>query len=242
MTSTNLSSGTPIEGAVALVTGGHRGFGRAVVDELLERGATKIYATSRSEQPQRDPRVVPLILDVSDDASVVAVAQAAPDVSIVVNNAGILLGVPILTAPLSTIREELETNLFGILRVARAFAPILAEHPPSSMVNVLSVLSWMTLGTGYEISKSAAWSATNALRLALRGQGTTVTALHVAFMDTDMAARFDAPKVDPREVARQTADAIVAGDFEILADDTTRSVRSRLSADVTALYAQLTPA
>jgi len=242
MTSTNPTTGTPIEGAVALVTGGQRGFGRAVVDELLERGAAKVYATSRSEQLQRDPRIVPLILDVTDDASVAAVAQAASDVSIVVNNAGVLLGVPILTAPLSTIREELETNLFGILRVARAFAPILAEYSPSSMVNVLSVLSWMTLGTGYEISKSAAWSATNAFRLALRGQGTTVTALHVAFMDTDMAARFDAPKVDPREVARQTADAIVAGDFEILADDTTRSVRSRLSADVTALYPQLTAA
>jgi hypothetical protein len=69
-----------------------------------------------------------------------------------------------------------------------------------------------------------------------------VTALHVAFTDNEMAARFDAPKIDPREVARQTADAIIAGDFEILADDTTRSVRSRLSEDITALYAQRTAA
>ena len=169
MPSTDLPSGTPIDGAVALVTGGHRGFGRALVDELLERGAARVYATSRSAQPQRDRRIVPLILDVADDASVAAAAQAAPDVSILVDNAGISLATPVLGAPLSDIRHELETNLFGIIRVARAFAPALAEHPPSSMVNVLSV-------------------------------------------------RIDAPKADPREVARQVADAIIAGDFELLAD------------------------
>jgi NAD(P)-dependent dehydrogenase (short-subunit alcohol dehydrogenase family) len=102
--------------------------------------------------------------------------------------------------------------------------------------------SWVSVGRGYEISKSAAWSATNALRLALRDQGTIVTALHVGYMDTDMTARVDAPKADPREIARQTIDAIIAGESEILADDTTRAVKSLLSKDVTALYAQLAEA
>jgi NAD(P)-dependent dehydrogenase (short-subunit alcohol dehydrogenase family) len=244
VSSTHPSSGTPIEGAVALVTGGNRGFGRALVNELLERGAAKVYATSRSTQPrpQRDNRIVPLILDVADDSSVAAAAQAAPDVSILVNNAGISLATPVIEAPLSAMRDELETNLFGIIRVARAFAPVLAEQPRSSMVNVLSALSWLSFGRGYEISKAAAWSATNALRLALRDQATIVTALHVGYMDTDMTARIDAPKADPREVARQTADAIMAGDFEILADKTTRTIKSHLSDDVTALYAQLAAA
>jgi NAD(P)-dependent dehydrogenase (short-subunit alcohol dehydrogenase family) len=243
MSSTDTPSGTPIQGAAALVTGGNRGFGRALVDELLERGAAKVYATSRSAQPRReDDRIVPLILDVADDASVAAAAQAAPDVSILVNNAGISLATPILKAPLSEIRDELETNLFGIIRAARAFAPLLASHPQSSMVNVLSALSWLSFGRGYEISKSAAWSATNALRLALRDQGTIVTALHVGYMDTDMTVRVDAPKADPRDIARQTADAIVAGDYEILADNTTRTLKSQLSNDVTALYAQLAAA
>ena len=238
------SNGIPIEGAVALITGGNRGFGRALVDELLEGGAAKVYATSRSRQPEppRDTRIVPLTLDVTNDASVAAAAEAATDVSILVNNAGISLSTPVLTAPLSDMRDELETNLFGIIRVARAFAPVLAEQPRSSMVNVLSALSWVSFGRGYEISKAAAWSATNALRLALRDQGTIVTALHVGYMDTDMTARVDAPKADPPDIARQTADAIVAGDFEILADDTTRAVKSQLSEDITALYAQLAAA
>jgi NAD(P)-dependent dehydrogenase (short-subunit alcohol dehydrogenase family) len=243
MSSTDTPSGTPIEGAVALVTGGNRGFGRALVDELLERGAAKVYATSRSAQQRRDDaRIVPLILDVGDDTSVAAAAQTATDVSILVNNAGIQLTTPVLEAPLSDIRDELETNLFGIIRVARAFAPVLADRPRSSMVNVLSALSWVSFGRGYEISKSAAWSATNALRLALREQGTIVTALHVGYMDTDMTSRVQAPKADPRDVAHQTADAIIAGDFEILADDTTRTVKSQLSNDVTALYAHLAAA
>ena len=242
MSNTNSQTGTPIKGAVALVTGGHRGFGRAMVEELLERGAAKVYATSRSPQPQRDPRVVPLVLDVADDRSVAAAAEAAPDVSIIINNAGILLNTPVLDAPLNDIRAELETNVFGIIRVARAFAPVLARHPSSAMVNVLSVLSWLAFGRGYEISKAAAWSATNSLRVRLREQGTIVTALHVAYMDTDMAAGVTALKADPRDVAAQAADAIIAGEFEILADDTTRAVKSQLSQDVTALYPQLTAA
>ena len=114
MSSTDTSNGTPISGAVALVTGGNRGFGRALVDELLDRGAAKVYATSRSGHPQRDDdRIVPLILDVTDDTSVAAAAQKATDVSILVNNAGINLRTPVLEAPLSDIHDELETNLFG---------------------------------------------------------------------------------------------------------------------------------
>jgi NAD(P)-dependent dehydrogenase (short-subunit alcohol dehydrogenase family) len=238
MSNTKSQPGTPIKDAVALVTGGHRGFGRAMVEELLQRGAAKVYATSRSPQP-RDPRVIPLVLDVADDLSVAAAAEAAPDVSIIVNNAGILLNTPVLDAALDDIRAELETNLFGIIRIARGFAPVLARHPSSAMVNVLSVLSWLAFGSGYEISKAAAWSATNSLRVRLHEQGTIVSALHVGYMDTDMAAGVTAPKAVPRDVAAQAADAIIAGEFEILADDTTRAVKSQLSRDVTALYAQL---
>ena len=114
-----------------------------MVEELLDRGAAKVYATARSPHMPRDQRIVPLALDVTNDHSVAEAAQAATGVSIVVNNAGIALNTPVLDAPLADIRAELETNLFGIIRVSRAFAPILARHPSSSLVNVLSVLSWL---------------------------------------------------------------------------------------------------
>jgi NAD(P)-dependent dehydrogenase (short-subunit alcohol dehydrogenase family) len=236
---TILAQGTPIQGAAALVTGGNRGFGLALVNELLDRGAARVYATSRSPRSSPDPRIIPLVLDVTDERSIQAAAQAAPDISILVNNAGILLRSNVLTSPLDDINAQLDTNLFGIVRLTRAFAPALAHHAPSSIVNVLSVLSWLSLGGGYEISKSAAWSATNALRVQLAPQGTTVTALHVGYMDTEMVAALDVPKADPREVARLTTEAILTGSFEVLADDTARRVKSALSADVSALYPQL---
>jgi NAD(P)-dependent dehydrogenase (short-subunit alcohol dehydrogenase family) len=235
-------AGTPIHGATALVTSGNRGFGHAIVDELLSRGVAKVYATARSPHTPPDTRVVPLVLDVTDDDSVAAAAEAAPDVSIVVNNAGINLNTPVLDAPLADIRAELETNLFGIIRVARAFSPILARHQSSSLVNVLSVLSWLAYGKGFEISKAAAWSATNSMRVRLRDQGTVVTAVHVAYMDTEMIARLEVPKADPRDIAQLTADAILAGQYEVLADETTRTVKSQLSHDLTNLYRQLAAA
>jgi NAD(P)-dependent dehydrogenase (short-subunit alcohol dehydrogenase family) len=228
-----------IRGAAILVTGGNRGFGLALVDEFLDRGAARVYATSRAAHTHPNHRVVPLILDVTDDLAVRDAARLAADVSIVVNNAGISLRTSVLEAPLEDIRAELDTNLFGIVRVARAFAPVLADHAPSAMVNVLSALSWVSFGRGYEITKAAAWSATNALRVQLAAQGTRVTGLHVGYMDTDMVASLDVPKVNPRDVARQTADAIEAGDFEVLADDTARRVKQGLSGDVAALYPQL---
>ena len=112
------------------------------------------------------------------------------------------------------------------------------------MLNVLSVLSWLNIPSSgaYCAAKSAEWSLTNALRQDLAPRGVRVSALHVGYMDTDMTARVQAPKADPRDIARQTADAIIAGDYEILADDTTRTVKSQLSNDVTALYAQLAAA
>lgn len=232
--------GTPISGATALVTGGNRGFGRALVDEFLERGAARVYATSRTPQARYDERVVPLVLDVTDDHSVAAAAEAASDVSVVVNNSGVARGGRLLEALLADIQAELDTNLFGILRVSRAFAPILAAHAPASLVNVLSALSWVSFGRGYEVSKAAAWSATNGLRVQLQDLGITVSALHVGYMATDMTANLDVPKSDPRDIARITADAIIAGGYEILADETSRSWKSKLSdPDITALYAQL---
>lgn len=232
-------AGTEIGGASALVTGGNRGLGRAVVTELLDRGAAKVYATARSPFAPADLRVAPLVLEVTDEASVAAAAAAASDISILVNNAGVAGRTPLLSASFEQIQAELDTNLFGVLRVTRAFAPILARHDQSSVVNVLSVLSWITFGDGYALSKAAAWSATNGLRSALAQQGTSVTGLHVGYMDTDMTAGIDQPKVDPRDVARELVDGIESGATEVLADDVSRWVKSQLSGDIGELHEQL---
>lgn len=231
-----------IRESVALVTGGNRGLGKALVQELLDRGATRVYATARNPQPSDDPRVIPVPLDVNDPASVAALAARASDVTILVNNAGATANAPILTGDFADIHAIFETNLFGPLRVARAFAPILATNGGGALLNIHSVLSWFVsgLGTGaYSASKAALWSATNSLRLELRAQGTLVTGLHVGYIDTDMTRAVTGPKHAPRDVARQAIDGIEGGAYEVLVDDVSRQVKAGLSGDLAALYPQL---
>ena len=230
---------TTLEGAVVLVTGGNRGIGKAIVDDLLTRGVKKVYATARNPRPSTDGRVVTLPLEVADQASIDALAAAASDVTVLINNAGGSSPATYLDAPLEDIRKVFEINFFGPLNVTRAFVPIIEGNGGGHILNVHSVLSWIALSGSYSASKAALWSQTNALRLDLRPRGIEVTGLHVGYVDTDMAASVNAPKSSPHAVAEQALDGIEAGAFEVLADDMTRQVKAGLSADPVALYPQL---
>ncbi|SPM29616.1 SDR family oxidoreductase [Mycobacterium terramassiliense] len=224
-----------IKGSTVVVTGGQRGLGKAIVDELLRRGAAKVYATARSPKPSEDPRVVSVALDVTKPDSVAALAVTASDADIVINNAGIIGASSLLSSDIEEVRAVFETNYFGALRIAKAFAPILADHGGGALVDIASILSWVAGFGGYGDSKAALWSATNSLRIELEKQGTLVTGVHLSFTETEMASGFDVPKNDPRQVARQIADGIERGDVEVLADDDTRYMKSALSGPVEAL-------
>ncbi|MDI9898087.1 SDR family oxidoreductase [Rhodococcus sp. IEGM 1381] len=218
-----------IEGATVLVTGGQRGLGKATVDALLERGAVKVYATARNPREDSDPRIFPVALDVTDADSVAALGDTASDVSIVFNNAGAPGTTPLLTTSIEDVRAVFETNVFGALRIAQEFAPILKANGGGALIDIHSVLSWLGGAGAYGASKAAIWSATNSLRLELAPQGTLVVGVHLGYTDTDMIAELDVPKNDPLDVARQILDAIEAGETEVLADDLTRHVKSILS-------------
>ncbi|MEV6878605.1 SDR family oxidoreductase [Amycolatopsis sp. NPDC051128] len=230
-----------ITGAVALVTGANRGLGRQFAAALLERGAAKVYAAARNPESVDLPGVVPLKLDVTDPESVRAAAAAASDVTLLVNNAGSFTGASLLDGSLEDIRLEMETHYFGTLAVTREFAPTLERNGGGAVLNVLSVLSWFTVPqvAAYSAAKSAAWSLTNGLRQELAPQKTLVTALHVGYMDTDMARHVDGPKEDPAVVAGLALDGVEQGRFEVLADDLSRTVRAGLSGDLTGLYPAL---
>jgi NAD(P)-dependent dehydrogenase (short-subunit alcohol dehydrogenase family) len=226
-----------IAGSTALVTGANRGLGRHLAEQLRDRGAT-VYAGARNPESVDLPGVIPIALDVTDIESVAAAAAVARDVTILINNAGSSTGSSLLTGDLARIRLEMDTHYFGTLNVTRAFAPLLAEHDRSAILNVLSVLSWVTFPQigAYCAAKSAEWALTNALRQELAGQGIRVSSLHVGYMDTDMAKRVDAPKADPGDVAREALEGIVAGDAEIIADEISKHVLSGLSSGVAGLY------
>ncbi len=230
-----------IEGTTALVTGGNRGLGMAFVQALLDRGAAKVYAGARNPGivDVTDARVVPVQLDITNFDDIAAAARHCTDVSLLVNNAGAMLLRPFLSAPdMSAARTEMETNYFGTLAMARAFAPLLGAAGGGSLVNVLSVASWLTspFNASYCASKSAEWALTNALRVELRAQGTLVVGVHAGFIDTDMAATVDDPKISAQEVAEQTLDAIEKGRPEVLTDEWTRDVKNSVATDQDSLY------
>jgi NAD(P)-dependent dehydrogenase (short-subunit alcohol dehydrogenase family) len=228
-----------IKGSTVVVTGGQRGLGKAIVDEFLERGVAKVYATARTPKPIDDPRVVSVELDVTEPDSVAALAALATDADIVINNAGVSGARELLASDIEEVRTVFETNYFGALQVAKAFAPTLADNGGGALVDISSVLSWVGGFGGYGDSKAAIWSLTNSLRIELEKQGTLVTGVHLGLTETDMTAEFDAPKNDPRDVARQIVDGIGRGDAEVLADDMTRYVKAALSGPVGALRASL---
>ncbi|WP_405449824.1 SDR family oxidoreductase [Streptomyces achromogenes] len=221
-----------LKDAVAVVTGANRGLGRHLATQLVERGA-KVYAAARRPEGVDLAGVIPLRLDLTDAESIRAAAHTASDATLLVNNAGISTGTPLVAGSPDAVRLEMEVNFFGPLAVTRAFAPVIESNGGGAVLNVLSVLSWLhPAGLGaYAAAKAAAWALTDATREELAPRGITVTALHVGYMDTDMAAGVPAgQKTDPAEVAAQALSGIERGLPEVLADETTRQVKQSLAA------------
>jgi NAD(P)-dependent dehydrogenase (short-subunit alcohol dehydrogenase family) len=229
---------TALHGSVALVTGANRGIGREFVQQLLDRGAEKVYAGARDPRSvaHTDPRVIPLALDVTDGESVARAAQEASDVTVLVNNAGISTPTPVLSSDMSNLRRELEVNLFGPLAVTSAFADGIAERK-GVVVNIASALSWLGLGGSYSISKAALWSATDSMRFDLASKGVQVVGVYMGYVDTDMTAGVEAPKTSPEDVVRQVLDGVEAGEHEVLADQIARDLRASLHLPVATRYA-----
>jgi len=220
-----------IENSVALVTGANRGLGRHFAAQLVRRGA-KVYATARRPETIDLPGVVRLPLDITDAEAVARAAEIAGDATFVVNNAGTGTGAALIDGDLDQIRLEMETHYFGTLSVTRAFTPVLERNGGGAFLNVLSVLSWYHPGRlgAYVAAKAAEWALTDAVRDQLTPRGIQVSALHVGYMDTDMAASVPAEqKIDPAVVASLALDAVAAGRPEILADELTRTVKRGLA-------------
>ncbi|PZF13449.1 short-chain dehydrogenase [Curtobacterium sp. MCPF17_011] len=222
-----------ITGSVALVTGSNRGIGRHFVEQLLERGASKVYATARRPDLVDVPGVEVLALDITDPASVAAAAAAAGDVTLLIDNAGVSSSGSLLTDDLADARRAVDTHLWGTLDMVRAFAPVIERNGGGAIVNVLSALSWFSApgAGGYAIAKAAEWNMTNAVRLELAGRGVTVQGLHLGAADTDMMAGYDGPMTDPADVVRAALDGVERDATEVLVDDWTRMVKASLAGD-----------
>lgn len=223
-----------IKDSVVFITGANRGLGLAYARAALAAGAKKVYAAARDPESITLAGVHAVALDVTKPEQVEAAARACGDVTLLINNAGISRGSGLLSeGALEAARAEFDTNFFGLWAMSRAFAPALAKNGGGAIVNVLSALSWVSLpgAATYSTTKSATWSLSNGLRNELRGQGTQVVSVHVAFMDTDMASHVPGDKTSPDDVAKQTFAAVESGLPEVLADAVTRQVKQGFVAD-----------
>jgi len=228
-----------IAGCAALVTGANRGLGQVYARELVGRGAAKVYGAARRPASVTEPGVTPVALDVTDPGLVRAAAADCGDVTLLVNNAGVMTAGTFTGDPgLDDARLEMEINFFGTLTMCQAFAPVLAANGGGAIVNMLSVTSFYNYPAqaAYGASKAAEWSLTNGVRVELHHQGTLVVGVHASYIDTDMTTMIDAPKVSPESVVQQAFDAVESGRVEVLADARSRYVKASLPRDHELIY------
>lgn len=239
-----------IAGATAFVTGAGGGIGRCFVDALLRRGAARVYAADLpgKEIAASDPRVVAATLDITNEAAVVQAAEAACDVQLLINNAGVNLRARFIGAPsLAAARREMETNYLGTLAMCRAFASVLAAHRSaggSAIINVASILGKVTLPNlgSYCASKAALLRLSEGVRAELAAQATHVVVVLPWAVDTPMSGPFPGVKTAPAEVADRALDAAVSGEEEVLLHEYSHDIERRLRENPKALQQELSAA
>jgi len=213
-----------IENKTVLITGANRGIGRALVDEALIRGATRVYAGTRGGALQAtDSRVTPVTLDVTNASQIQKAAEEVETLDVLINNAGVAIYDDLSNA--DAIEQHLAVNFLGMFKVTRAFLPLLRQSK-GAIVNNLSLVALAPLPVipGYSISKAAASNMTQSLRALLAGQGVTVHGVFLGPVDTDMNRGFNIPKASPESAAQGIFDGLERGEEDIFPDPASQSI------------------
>jgi len=224
-----------IKGRTVLVTGANRGIGKAIVEKFLQEGADKIYTAARDlktlndVQTQYGSRVIPLHIDLNRPDTIDTAADIASDVDVVVNNAGMLKAEkPLSTNAIDAFKEEMEVNVYGLMRVAQAFAPVLKKNGGGTLIQLNSIASIKSFAdfSTYSASKAASYSITQALRDTLQEQGTQVISVHPGPIATDMAdaAGFTGLAEPAVLVPQGILTAIINDDFHVFPDTMAKQV------------------
>ena len=233
-----------ISNSIVLVTGANRGVGLSLIKGLAKAGAKKIYATARKpfsiELTDSKTKIVYLALDVTEPTLVAAAAAQARDVNLVFNNAGVLEFGDLLETPEQSFRHIIETNFFGKLAIAKAFAPIIEANGGGAIVNTLTLLSLASMPSfaAYNASKAAAWSMTLSLRASLKDKNIQVINAFPGAIDTDMLAGVDIDKSSPDDVAKELLQAVIDNKEDVFPDPMSKQVYQAWAQDHKAVERQ----
>ena len=229
-----------IQGAIALVTGANGGIGQYYIQGLQAAGAARIYAGARNPASLKeiaaiDPdRIIPIPLDITDEASVKAAAEAYADVNLLINNAGVGFNQRLVAdVNFDKMRSEIEVNYFGTLRMCLAFAPVLKANGGGAIINMLTMLAKVNfpLNASYAASKAAAFLMTQAIRAELASQKTLVVGVMPGTVDTGMSKHFPPPKVAPEEVVRVALQAVVDEVEDVYPGEQAQEMQAQLLKD-----------
>lgn len=226
-----------IQGKTILITGANRGIGRVMVESFIEQGAAKVYAAVRSLESasplveKYGDRVVPIHIDLGNRASIAAAAETAQDVEVVINNAGVLkTSTPLDEYAIASIEFEMNINVYGLIHMAQAFAPVLKANGGGVFAQLNSIVSMKTFSnfTTYSASKAASYSITQGLRELLSEQGTIVLSVHPGPIATDMgdAAGLTEIAEPPSLVPQAIIAALKAGEFHVFPDSMAKQIGS----------------
>lgn len=215
-----------IQNATALVTGANRGIGSAFVSALLQAGVKKVYATARDTSSLAAvvaldaTRVIPLQLDVTNPTLVTGLPAQAPDVDLLINNAGTIAFGSILDVPIETIADQFATNFYGPLNMARAFAPVIEKNGGGAIVNLLTLVALASMPglSAYNASKAAAWSMTQSLRASFSDKNIAVYGVFPGAVDTEMLAGVEMAKTSPTDIVAAVLTGIEANQEDIFPD------------------------
>jgi len=226
-----------IKDKTILITGANRGIGKAIVDSFIEHGVAKIYVAVRtldSASPLIEKyknKTVPIRIDLADAQSIYAAAKIAADVDVVVNNAGVLTAsTPFDDNSISSLELEMNINLYGLIRMAQAFAPVLKANGGGVFIqlNSLASMKCFPYCATYSASKAASYSITQALRELLRKQRTIVLSVHPGPIATEMGDAAGLTKIaaPPSLVGESIVEALKVGSFHVFPDSKAKKIES----------------
>jgi short-subunit dehydrogenase len=207
-----------LDGAVACVTGGARGIGRATAAELVRRGARVWIGDIDAEEVERTSREIGARgthLDVTDADSVSAFHEAAcadGPPAMLVNNAGIQLMGAFVDQRLELYHREVAVNLVGVINGMHAFLPGMLERDHGHIVNVASMAAKVTTPgiSVYSATKYAVAALSRAVRAEIASSAVTVSTVMPTAVHTELTAGVGLdllPTRQPEQIASAIADS-----------------------------------